>query len=52
MYERYVKDYLNGMSLRQISEKYHISRNNLSKYLKEQNIPIRYTNIMLKLSTL
>lgn len=45
MYERYVKDYLNGMSLRQISEKYHISRNNLSKYLKEQNIPIRYTNI-------
>lgn len=45
MYEKYVDEYLNGKSLRQIAEEYHISRNNLSKYLKEQNISIRYTNI-------
>ena len=45
MYEKYVKEYLNGMSLREIAEKYHISRNNFSKYLKEHNIPIRNQKI-------
>lgn len=45
MYERYVKEYLSGKSLREIAEEYHISRNNFSKYLKEHNIPIRNQKI-------
>ena len=33
MYEKYVEEYINGKSLREIAEEYHISRNTIKKYI-------------------
>lgn len=46
--EHIINDYQNGKSLRQIAKEYHVSRNRISKILKENNIEIRYSNLTSK----
>ena len=45
LYKEIKTEYLNGKSLRMLSKEYHVGRDNLSNFLKSENITIRKSNI-------